>query len=65
MIIVGITEEIIKMTKENNGIMVVAAGFSEQQYFPGDYKQKWQRRERYFVYESNEIKGYIRILDNI
>ena len=37
----------------------------EKQYFLGGYNQKWQRREGYFLYESNEINGHMRIVDNI
>ena len=37
----------------------------EKQYFLGGHNQKWQRREGYFLYESNEINGHMRIVDNI
>lgn len=37
----------------------------EKQYFLGGYTQKYQRREGYFVYESNEINGHIHIVDNM
>ena len=37
----------------------------EKQYFLGGHNQKWQRREGYFLYKSNEINGHMRIVDNI
>ena len=49
--------------KTNVKLFWTVAG--EKQYFLGDHNQKWQRREGYFVYESNGINGHIRIVDNI
>lgn len=37
----------------------------EKQYFLGDHNQKWQRREGYFIYGKNQIKGSIKVVDNI
>ena len=57
--------DILNQYIEKTNVKLFWTVVGEKQYFLGDHNQKWQRREGYFVYESNGINGHIRIVDNI
>ncbi|MCI8671978.1 MAG: ATP-binding protein [Lachnospiraceae bacterium] len=60
-----IRRDILNQYMEKTNVKLFWDVVGEKQYFLGGHNQKWQRREGYFVYESNEIKGHIHIVDNI
>lgn len=60
-----IRRDILNQYMERTNVKLFWTIVGEKQYFLGGYNQKWQRREGYFVYESNGINGHIHIVDNI
>lgn len=60
-----IRRDILNQYIEKTNVKLFWKIVGEKQYFLGGHNQKWQRREGYFVYESNVINGHIRIVDNI
>lgn len=60
-----IRRDILNQYMEKTNVKLFWTVIGEKQYFLEDHNQKWQRREGYFVYESEEIDGHIRIVNNI
>ena len=42
-----------------NNMKLFWAIAGEKQYFLGEYNQKWQRKEGYYIYDKKDIKGNI------
>ena len=60
-----IRKSILDKYIERTGAKLFWTVVGEKQYFLGSNNQKWQRREGYFIYEKEQIKGRIKVVDNI
>ena len=59
-----IRKDVLDKYIEKTGAKLFWTVVGEKQYFMGGHNQKWQRREGYFIYKKNQIKGSIKIVDN-
>lgn len=59
-----IRKDYLRRFLQNSSYSLFWTVVGEKQYFCGDYAQKWQRREGYFVLNESDIKEEIHIADN-
>lgn len=54
-----IRKDILDKYLSMNNMKLFWAIAGEKQYFLGEYNQKWQRKEGYYIYDKKDIKGNI------